>query len=111
MTAAAAPAGRRGPRNGEPCGLLAGRALAGPAARLAAGLEPGFLDEIGWDPSAQVIAPPPGHPRLRDTGSWAYATAPAEAASGCAVAGCGRQVSAPGRVLCREHRRQQRISR
>ena len=109
MTAAAAPAGRPA-TDGEPCGLLAGRALAGPAARLAAGLEPGFLDGIGWDPSAQVIAPPPGHPRLRDTRSWAYATAPAAAASGCVAAGCGRQVSAPGRVLCREHRRQQRIS-
>ncbi len=111
MTAVAAAAPAGGPAaNGEPCGLLAGRALAGPAARLAAGLEPGFLDGIGWDPSAQVIAPSPGHPRLRGAGWGAYAIAPAEAASGCAAAGCGRQVSAPGRVLCREHRRRQRIS-
>ncbi len=109
MTAAAALAGRAA-ANDEPCGLLAGRALAGPAARLAAGLEPGFLGEIGWDPAAQVIAPSPGHPRLRDTGRWAYATAPLEAAGGCAAAGCGRQVSAPGRVLCREHRRRQRVA-
>jgi integrase len=111
VTAAAARAGRAGAAaDGEPCGLLAGRALAGPAARLAAGLEPGFLGEIGWDPAAQVIVPLPGHPRLRDTGRWAYATAPAQAASGCAVTGCGRQVSAHGRVLCREHRRRQRVA-
>ena len=108
MTAAAAAFGAAG--NREPCSLLAGRALAGPAARLAAGLEPGFLAEIGWDPAVQVIAPPPGHPRLRDTGRWGYATAATEAARGCAVTGCGRQVSAPGRVLCREHRRRQRVA-
>jgi hypothetical protein len=92
VTAAAATA-VHAPAAGEPRGLLAGRALAGPAARLAAGLEPGFLAEIGWDPAAQVIAPLPGHPRLRDTGRWAYATAPTEAASGCAVTGCGRQAA------------------
>ena len=109
MTAAAARAGRAA-GNGEPCGLLAGRALVGRAGRLAAGLEPGFLAEIGWDPAAQVIALPPGHPRLRDTGRWAYATAAVEAARGCGVTGCGRQVSAPGRVLCREHRRRQRVA-
>jgi integrase len=109
VTAVAALAGRAA-ANDEPCGLLAGRALAGPAARLAAGLEPGFLDQIAWDPAAKVIAPRPGHPRLRDTGSWGYATAPAEAAGGCAVTGCGRQVSAPGRMLCREHRRRQRVA-
>ncbi len=93
-----------------PSGVLAGPAPAGPASRLAAGLDPGFLAEIGWDPAAQVIAPHPGHPRLRDTSPWAYATAPAEAASGCQVAGCARQVSAPGRALCREHRRRQRVT-
>jgi integrase len=104
---AAAPASRAA-AHGEPGGLLAG-VLTGPAARLAAGLEPEFLGEIGWDPQAQVIAPRPGHPRIREAG-WVYATAPAAAVCGCAVAGCGRQVSALGRVLCREHRRRQRIT-
>lgn len=91
-------------------GELPGPAPAGPAARLAAGLDSRFLTEIGWDPAVRVIAPPPGHRLLRDTGAWAYATSAAEGAGNCAVGRCGRQVSARGRVLCREHRRQQRIT-
>jgi integrase len=93
-------------------GALAAPGPARPAGRLAAGLDSRFLAEIGWDPAAQVIAPQPGHPLLRDTGTWTYATsaAAADAAGNCAVSGCGRQVSAAGRVLCREHRRQQRIT-
>jgi len=34
-------------------------------------------------------APSGGHLRLRHTGRRAYATAPIEAADGCAVTGCG----------------------
>ena len=88
-------------------GVLAGPVPGGRAARLAAGLDLGFLAEIGWDPAARVIVPPPGHPRLRDAGSGV----PASGGTGmCAVPQCARQVSAPGRVLCREHRRLQRVA-
>src|SRR5258708_5559597 len=85
-------------------GALAAAELAVPTARLAPGLDSRFLAEIGWDPAAQVIAPQPGHPLLRDTGTWTYATsaAAADAAGHCAVPGCGRQLSAAGRALCPE---------
>jgi hypothetical protein len=35
------------------------------ALRLAARLEPGFLAAAGWDPAAQVLAPPAGHRLIR----------------------------------------------
>ena len=89
-------------------GVLAGPVPGGRAARLAAGLDPGFLAGIGWDPAARVIVPPPGHPRLRDAGSGVPASG--GNAGMCAVPQCARQVSAPGRVLCREHRRLQRVT-
>ena len=90
-------------------GVLAGPVPGGPAARLAAGLAPEFLAGIGWDPSARVIAPPPGHPLLHDDAA-SRGCARGGNVTGCAVPGCGRQETAPGRVLCREHRRQQRIA-
>jgi hypothetical protein len=96
---------------GVPGHGLAGPVPGGPAGWLTAGLAPGFLAEIGWDPSARVVAPPPGHPLLRDAAaSRAAVSASGGNAAGCAVPGCGRQVPAPGRVLCRGHRRQQRIA-
>ena len=90
-------------------GVLGSPVPGGPAARLAAGLDLGFLAEIGWDPSAQVIAPLPGHPLLRDDAA-ARGCARAGNVAGCGVPGCARQMTAPGRVLCREHRRQQRVT-
>jgi len=89
-------------------GVLAGPLPAARAARLAAGLDLGFLAGIGWDPAARVIVPPPGHPRLRDAGSRVPASG--GNAGMCAVPQCARQVSASGRVLCREHRRLQRVA-
>ena len=72
---------------------------------IADGLDAQFLAGIGWDPAGQVLAPPQGHRLLRD------GTEPGTASGArCAAAGCGRQVSAPGRDLCREHRRRQRVS-
>jgi integrase len=41
--------------------VLAGDHLDGPAARLAALLDPAFLTEAGWDPVARVLSPPAGH--------------------------------------------------
>ena len=74
-----------------------------PSSRVAAGLDLRFLAGLGWDPAAQVLAPPPGHRLLRE------ARGPvADDPPGCAVSECGRQVSAAGRDLCREHRRRQR---
>ena len=102
MTAAALAGGAGSPRQ-------AALAQAGPAAVLAAALEPGFLAEIGWDPAARVIAPPPGHKLLQDAGvGRGYARG--GDLPGCAVPGCGRRVTGPGRVLCREHRRQQHLA-
>lgn len=81
----------------------------GPACILAAGLEPAFLAEVGWDPSDQVISPPPGHRLLQDAGAGrGYARG--GDLPGCAVPGCQRRVTAPARVLCREHRHQQRAA-
>ncbi|MGO9292566.1 MAG: tyrosine-type recombinase/integrase [Streptosporangiaceae bacterium] len=88
---------------------LAGLVPGGPAARLAAGLAPEFLAGIGWDPSARVIAPLPGHRLLHDDAA-SRGCARGGDVTGCAVPGCGRRETAPGRVLCREHRRQQRIA-
>ncbi|MGH3245956.1 MAG: tyrosine-type recombinase/integrase [Trebonia sp.] len=45
-------------------GVLAGVCLDGPAGRLAALLDPGFLSEAGWDPVSRVLSPPPGHELL-----------------------------------------------
>jgi integrase len=90
-------------------GVLGSAVPGGPAARLAAGLDLGFLAEIGWDPSAQVIAPPPGHPLLRDDAA-SRGCARAGNFARCGVPGCARQVTAAGRVLCREHRRLQRVA-
>ena len=74
------------------------------ADRIADAISAEFLAGIGWDPAGQVLVPPPGHRLLRDgAGSGS-------GAGNCAAAGCGRQVSAPGRDLCREHRRRQRVS-
>ncbi len=100
----------------EVLALGAGRAGAlgslmpeGPAGMLTAGLEPAFLAEIGWDLSVRVIAPPPGHRLLQDAGAGrGYARG--GNLPGCAVRGCERRVTAPGRVLCREHRRQQHVA-
>jgi integrase len=76
-----------------------------PQRAAAVALDAGFLAGIGWDPAGQMLAPPAGHRLLRD------GTGPGLAADGrCAATGCGRQVSAPGRDLCREHRRRQRVS-
>ena len=44
--------------------VLAGVALAGPAAELAGRLDPGFLTEAGWDPVSRVLSPPAEHPLL-----------------------------------------------
>ena len=44
--------------------VLAGMALVGPAARLAAMLEVEFLAEAGWDPAARVLSLPAAHPLL-----------------------------------------------
>jgi integrase len=74
-----------------------------PSSRVAAGLDLRFLAGLGWDPAVQVLAPPPGHRLLREAGGPVTG-----GPSGCAVSGCGRQVSAAGRDLCREHRRRQR---
>jgi len=78
-----------------------------PARGIGDGLDAEFLAGIGWDPAGQVLAPPPGH-RLLCDGSGPRA-AEGDRGSGCAAAGCARQVTAPGRDLCREHRRRQRL--
>jgi integrase len=96
---------------GVQAGVLGGPVRGGPAGRLAAGLVPEFLAEIGWDPLARVMAPPAGHRLLRESdASRAVVPAAGGNAAGCAVPGCGRQVPAPGRVLCRGHRRQQYLA-
>jgi integrase len=59
---AAAPARRPLPR--EFGHVLAGVVLDGPAARLAAMLDPAFLAEAGWDPASRVLSLPAGHPLL-----------------------------------------------
>lgn len=87
-------------------GVLGSLVPVGPAGVLAASLEPAFLAEIGWEPSVRVISPPPGHRLLQDAGAGrGYARG--GQVPRCAVRGCERRVTAPGRVLCREHRRQQ----
>jgi hypothetical protein len=47
--------------------VLAGEGLAGPAAQLAALLDPAFLIEAGWDPMARVLSLPAEHPLLGRT--------------------------------------------
>jgi integrase len=102
VTAAAARAG------GIPHGVPGPGRGQRPAAAITSALDAGFLAGIGWDPVLQVLAPPPGHRLLYD------GSGPRDAAgghgTGCAAPGCARQVTAPGRDLCREHRRRQRIS-
>ena len=44
--------------------VLAGVGLSGPAAMLAAGVEPGFVAEAGWDPVGRVLHLPAGHALL-----------------------------------------------
>ena len=43
-------------------GVLDGVLLAGPAARLAAMLDQGFLAGAGWDPGSRMLSLPAGHP-------------------------------------------------
>ena len=105
VRAAAATAQVRVPGPGR-AGALGSLVPEGLAGVLAAGLEPAFLAEIGWDPSVGVIAPPPGHRLLQDAGAGRGYARGANV-PGCAVPRCQRRVTAPGRVLCREHRRQQ----
>ena len=66
MTGAAAL--RALPGAGEPGrvfeGVLAGVVLHGPAARLAAALDPAFLAGAGWDPRGRMLSLPAGHPVL-----------------------------------------------
>jgi integrase len=45
-------------------GVLAGVMLHGPAARLAADVDPAFLAGAGWDPCSQILSLPAGHPML-----------------------------------------------
>jgi integrase len=45
-------------------GVLAGVPLHGPAARLAAALDPAFLAGAGWEPRSRVLSLPAGHPML-----------------------------------------------
>jgi integrase len=47
--------------------VLAGVLLDGEAARLAAALDPAFLDEAGWDPVRRVLSMPAGHRLLGRT--------------------------------------------
>ncbi len=104
-SATAAVAGAAAPAPGT-AGALGGLAPESAAGVLAAGLEKAFLAEIAWDPAVCVIAPPPGHRLLQDAGAGrGYARG--GNVPGCAVPGCERRVTAPGRVLCREHRRHQ----
>ena len=98
---AAAPAGG-GACTGSGSGLAV--QLAAP---VAAALDAEFLTRIGWDPAGRVLAPPPGHRLLYD-GSGPRSVA-GDRGSSCAAPGCARQVTAPGRDLCREHRRRQRL--
>ena len=68
MTTAAARALPRGTSEGrEFSHVLAGVLLDGEAARLAAALDPAFLDEAGWDPVRRVLSMPAGHRLLGRT--------------------------------------------
>lgn len=73
VTARALP-GEAGPGR-EFSHVLAGVMLEGDAALLAAGLDPAFLAEAGWDPVRRMLSLPAGHPLL---GRMA-----------CKVTGCG----------------------
>jgi integrase len=106
VTAAAAAAAGVGAAGPGRAGALGSLVPEGAAGVLAAGLELAFLAEIGWDPAVGVIAPPPGHRLLQDAGAGrGYARG--GNVPWCAVPGCERRVTAPGRMLCRDHRRQQ----
>ena len=62
MNSATARALPRGASEGrEFSHVLAGVLLDGDAARLAAALDPAFLDEAGWDPVRRVLSLPAGH--------------------------------------------------
>ena len=68
MTGAVAPAAVNSAA--EPVGfewVLAGVALAGPAAELAGRLDRAFLTDAGWDPVSRVLSLPAGHPLLGRT--------------------------------------------
>ncbi len=60
-----------------------------PSSRVMARLDLRFLAGLGWDPGAQVLAPPPGHRLLREA-SGPVTGGP----SGCAVSGCERGLPA-----------------
>ena len=77
---------------------------------LAGALDLGFLAMAGWDPAGQVLVPPASHRLLRDGSGPGPVAAAVSPGGDCVAAGCPRQVTAPGRDLCREHRRRQRIS-
>ena len=74
------------------------------AARLAVLVDPRFLAECGWDPTGQVLAPPPDHPRLGWTPPVDGARATASVV-GCVVPGCARPPGSHG--LRRAHRSRQ----
>ena len=62
MNTATARALPRGTSEGrEFSHVLAGVLLDGDAARLAAALDPAFLDEAGWDPVRRILSLPAGH--------------------------------------------------
>ena len=62
MNSATARALPRGASEGrEFSHVLAGVLLDGDAARLAAALDPAFLDEAGWDPVRRILSLPAGH--------------------------------------------------
>ena len=95
-----------------------GHAAGSQAAWLAGLIDPVFLAGAGWDPRAQVLAPPPG---LRLLGRPDHAAAPGApagdtpvpgesrpAAAACAVPGCPRAAGARDGQLCRSHRHSQR---
>ncbi len=65
--------------------VLAGVALDGPAAALAAMLDSAFLAEAGWDPVTRVLTLPADHPLLGRVV--------------CRVSGCS-STARPGQDLC-----------
>ena len=78
LSLAAGRGGEAGPagRSGQFPHVLSGVVLTGPAAVLAAGLDPTFLTETGWDPTTRGWSPPPAHRLLGR---------PICAASGCST--------------------------
>ena len=67
--------------------VLDGVVLHGPAARLAAMIDPAFLAGAGWDPRTRMLSMPAGHPMLgRRT---------------CALSGCAATAHPGCSGLCR----------